>query len=77
MNKNIIIRTVIEGLIGWVLLALVVTYAKDMTFAQALIAKKQRSRQIFERRPAGENEDPAAYDEKYAAGSSSFMPFIL
>ena len=96
MNKNIIIRTVIEGLIGWVLLALVVSYAKDMTFAQAFIAphtlvmplqalsgdtsvsgKKQRSRQIFERRPAGENEDPAAYDEKYAAGSSSFMPFIL
>lgn len=33
MNKNILIRTVIEGLIGWVLLALVVTYAKDMTFA--------------------------------------------
>ena len=38
MNKNIIIRTVIEGLIGWVLLALVVTFAKDMTFAQAFIA---------------------------------------
>ena len=38
MNKNIIIRTVIEGLIGWVLLALVVSYAKDMTFAQAFIA---------------------------------------
>lgn len=38
MNKNVIIRTVIEGLIGWVLLALIVTYTKDMTFAQALIA---------------------------------------
>lgn len=38
MNKNIIIRTVIEGLIGWVLLALVVTFAKDITFAQALFA---------------------------------------
>ena len=38
MNRNIIIRTVIEGLVGWVLLALVVMYAKDMTFVQALIA---------------------------------------
>jgi len=38
MNRNMIIRTVIEGLIGWVLLALVVMYAKDITFMQAFIA---------------------------------------
>jgi len=38
MNRNIVIRTVIEGLIGWVLLALIITFAKDMTFLQALVA---------------------------------------
>lgn len=38
MNTNIIVRTVIEGLIGWVLLALIMTFMKDMTFVQALIA---------------------------------------
>ena len=38
MNRNIIIRTVIEGLIGWVLLALIMTFVKDVPFMQALIA---------------------------------------
>ena len=38
MNRNMIIRTVIEGLIGWMLLALVVTFTKDITFVQAVIA---------------------------------------
>ena len=53
MNKNIIIRTVIEGLIGWVLLALVVTYAKDMTFAQALIARREAESETVLKKDAG------------------------
>ncbi len=38
MNRNIIIRTAIEGTIGWVLLALVMTMAQDITFMQAFFA---------------------------------------
>ena len=38
MNRSIIIRTVIEGIIGWVLLALIVTFTKDITFVQAFFA---------------------------------------
>jgi len=37
MNKNIIIRSLIETVIGWVLLALLLCMTKDITFAQALL----------------------------------------
>ena len=38
MNNNMIVRTVIEGMIGWVLLAVTVCVMKDMSFVQALFA---------------------------------------
>ena len=37
-NNSILIRTVIEGTIGWVLLAVTVCLIKDMSFVQALFA---------------------------------------
>ena len=37
MNKNIIIRSLLETLVGWVLLALLLTQVKDVTFVQALL----------------------------------------
>ena len=36
MSKNIIIKSVVESLIGWVLLAVVVMLTKNVTFVQAL-----------------------------------------
>ena len=36
MSKNIIIKSVVESLIGWVLLAVVVMLTKNITFVQAL-----------------------------------------
>ena len=35
MSKNIIIRSVVESLIGWVLLAVVVMLTRNITFVQA------------------------------------------
>lgn len=37
-NSSILIRTVIEGMIGWVLLAVLLCLIKDMSFVQALFA---------------------------------------
>ena len=36
MFKNIIIKSLVESLIGWVLLAVVVMLTKNVTFVQAL-----------------------------------------
>ena len=36
MFKNIIIKSAVESLIGWVLLAVVMTLTKDITFVHAL-----------------------------------------
>ena len=36
MSKNIIIKSLVESLIGWVLLAVVVMLTKNVTFVQAL-----------------------------------------
>ena len=38
MNNSIIIRTIIEGAIGWVLLAALLCVMKDISFVQALFA---------------------------------------
>ena len=38
MSKNIIIKSLVESLIGWVLLALVMCLTRNITFVQALIA---------------------------------------
>ena len=35
MSKNIIIKSVVESLIGWVLLAVVVMLTRNITFVQA------------------------------------------
>lgn len=35
MSKNIIIRSVVESLIGWVLLAVVIMLTRNITFVQA------------------------------------------
>ena len=37
MSKNIIIKSLVESLIGWVLLALVMCLTRNITFVQALI----------------------------------------
>ena len=38
MNKNFFIKSLGQGVIGWVLLALLLSFTKDMTFVQALVA---------------------------------------
>ena len=36
-NVSIVIRSLIEGVIGWVFLALILSQMKDITFIQALL----------------------------------------
>lgn len=38
MNKNFLIKSLGQGVIGWILLALLLSFTKDMTFVQALAA---------------------------------------
>ena len=38
MFKNITVKSVVESLIGWVLLAVVMTLTRDITFVHALVS---------------------------------------
>lgn len=38
MDKNIFVKSLGQGIIGWILLALLLSVTKDMNFLQALIA---------------------------------------
>ena len=38
MDKNIFVKSLDQGIIGWILLALLLSVTKDMTFVQALVA---------------------------------------
>lgn len=38
MNKNFLVKSLGQGVVGWVLLALLLSFTRDMTFVQALAA---------------------------------------
>ena len=38
MNKNILVKSLGQGIVCWILLALLLSFTKDMTFVQALSA---------------------------------------
>ena len=38
MNKNFLVKSLGQGVIGWVLLALLLSFTRDMPFVQALAA---------------------------------------
>ena len=38
MDKNILVKSLGQGIVGWILLALLLSFTKDMTFVQAFAA---------------------------------------